>query len=195
VLTLRRPDTPELRALLDGDEQEGLSFRHVGARFGKVPPGYRADRYVQALGSGEAVFARACEGLRRFEPHRRAGVTVVPGAPRLRAGTTLLVQLRVGPVHVVGGCRILHVVEEPRRFGFVYATLPSHPEVGEESFTVAWDRNDEVTFEVAALSRWREPVVRLAGPLARLVQVRTTRRYLRGLASYVAEDRSATVDL
>jgi uncharacterized protein (UPF0548 family) len=194
VLTLHRPSGSRLRDLLDEEEDEGLTFRYVGARFGSIPDGFRAERYVQELGHGDEVFARACEGLRLWEPHRRAGVTVVPEMPRLRAGTTLLVQLRVGPVHVVGGCRILHVVDEPGRFGFGYATLPSHPEVGEESFTVV-SKQGEVSFEVAALSRWRDPIVRFGAPVARLVQARTTRRYLRGLAGYVAEERSGAPDL
>jgi uncharacterized protein (UPF0548 family) len=194
VLTLRQPSASRLRDLLDEEAEQGLTFRHVGARFGSVPDGFRADKYVQALGRGDDVFTRACEGLRQWEPHRRAGVAVVPETPRLRAGTTLLVQFRAGPVYVVGGCRILHVVDEARRFGFVYATLPSHPEVGEEAFTVV-SEDDEVRFEVAALSRWRDPVVRVGAPIARLVQVRTTRRYLRGMADYVAEDRSGVADL
>jgi uncharacterized protein (UPF0548 family) len=179
---------------LDEEEEHALTFQHVGARFGAVPDGFRAKRYAQALGTGDEVFERACEGLRLWEPHRRAGVTVLPPAPRLRAGTTLLVQLRVGPVYVVGGCRILHVVDEPGRFGFVYTTLPSHPEVGEEAFTVVSKAGD-VTFEVAAVSKWRDPLVRLAAPVARVVQGRTSRRYVQGLADYVAEDRTGARDL
>jgi hypothetical protein len=37
--------------------------------------------------------------------------------------------------------------------------------------------------------------VRFGAPVARLVQARTTRRYLRGLAGYVAEERSGAPDL
>lgn len=194
MLTLRRPTDSRLRDLLDEEEEHGLTFQHVGARFGSLPDGFRANRSVQRLGHGEDVFARACHGLRLWEPHRRAGVTLLPETPRLRAGTTLLVRLRLGSLHVVGGCRILHVVDEPNRFGFVYATLPSHPEVGDESFVVTSEHGD-VSFEVASISRWRDPVVRLGAPIARLVQVRTTRRYLRGLAEYVAEGQIATAGL
>jgi uncharacterized protein (UPF0548 family) len=185
VLSLHRPTDAELDALLDDESEQELTYRDTGARFGKFPPGFRHDRWTEHLGAGPEVLARACDGLRRWEAHRAAGVLLTPATPELRAGTTLLVQTRVGPVHVVGGCRILHVVDEPGRFGFVYGTLPSHPEVGEEAFTVV-DGDDGVRFEVMAVSRWREPLVRMAAPLARAVQVRTTRRYLRGLADFVA---------
>lgn len=188
MLTLQRPSDSRLRDLHDEEEEHGLTFRHVGARLDAVPEGFRVHRSVEALGRGDDVFARACDGLRLWEAHRRAGVTLWPETPRLRAGTTLLVQLRVGPVHVVGGCRVIHVIDEPHRFGFVYATLPSHPEIGEESFVVT-SREGDVTFEVVSISRWRDPVVRLGSPVARLVQARTTSRYLRGLADFVAEGR------
>jgi uncharacterized protein (UPF0548 family) len=185
VLTLHRPGPGALDALLDAENERELTYRHVGARFGKFPPGFRHDRYGELLGDGADVFARACDGLRRWEAHRAAGVTLTPAVPEMRAGTTLLVQTRVGPVHVVGGCRILHVVDEPGRFGFVYGTLPSHPEVGEEAFTVV-ARDDGVHFEVMAVSRGSEPLVRMAAPLARAAQARIARGYLRGLADFVA---------
>jgi uncharacterized protein (UPF0548 family) len=185
MLSLHRPDPAALDALLDAERERELTYRHVGARFGKFPPGFRHDRWSETLGAGDDAFVRACDGLRRWEPHRAAGVLLTPAMPELRAGMTLLVQTRVGPVHVVGGCRILHVVDEPGRFGFVYGTLPSHPEIGEEAFTVV-EGDDDVRFEVMAVSRWREPLVRIASPLARAVQVRTTRRYLRGLSDFVA---------
>jgi uncharacterized protein (UPF0548 family) len=185
VLTLRRLDPAALDALLDDEREQELTYRYVGARFGKFPPGFRRDHYERALGGGPDAFALGCDGLRRWEAHRAAGVELTPAVPELRAGTTLLVRTRVGPVHVVGGCRILHVVDEPGRFGFVYGTLPTHPEIGEESFTVVRD-GDDVRFEIMTVSRGRELLVRLGAPVARAVQVRTTRRYLDGLAGFVA---------
>lgn len=181
MLSLRRLDERTLDRVLDEAQEQPLTYREIG----DAPGGFRRYAYRRALGSDDDVFARACDGLRRWEPHRHADVGLTPACPELRAGTTLLVRLRVGPVHVVGGCRILHVIDERDRFGFVYATLPSHPEVGEERFLVERDGDDEVTFRVLALSKWRDPVVRAAAPVARLVQRRTTARYLDGLERYV----------
>jgi uncharacterized protein (UPF0548 family) len=180
VLSLRRPDERALERVLDEEQERALTYRELG----DAPSGFRRDEYRRDLGNGEDVFARACDGLRVWAPHRHAGVALTPSCPELRAGTTLLVRLRVGPVHVVGGCRVLHVIDERERFGFVYATLPTHAEMGEERFVVERDR-DQVTFHVVAISRWRDPVVRAAAPLARLVQRRTTTRYLEGLERYV----------
>jgi uncharacterized protein (UPF0548 family) len=191
VITFGRPDPARLDALLEQEEEQALTFREVGASVGVMPHGFRHDRYDQPLGSGDAVYARARAGLAAWEAHRGAGVALHPAEPRLRAGTTLLVSVPVGPLHAVGGCRIVHVVDEPARYGFVYATLPSHPLVGEESFTVV-RRGGDVTFEVMSISRWRDPLARAGAPVARVLQVATTRRYLRALARYVdgAVDRA-----
>ena len=49
--------------------------------------------------------------------------------------------------------RVVYVVDEPRRRGFAYGTLPGHPESGEEAFVVELQEDDEVTFTVTAFSR------------------------------------------
>lgn len=176
MLFLRRPDERTLERVLDEEQERALTYRELG----DAPHGFRRDEHRRDLGRGDDVFARACDGLRAWEPHRHARVALTPSTPELRAGTTLLVRLRVGLVHVVGACRILHVVDERDRFGFVYATLPAHPVVGEERFVVERD-GDHVTFHVVAISRLRDPVLGAAAPLSRLVQRRTATRYLDGV--------------
>jgi uncharacterized protein (UPF0548 family) len=73
------------------------------------------------------------------------------------------------------------VVDEPNRYGFAYGTLPHHPEQGEEAFLVEQDDRGDVNFVIEVFSRPRHPLARLGKPVSRLVQKRTTRRYLRGM--------------
>jgi uncharacterized protein (UPF0548 family) len=113
----------------------------------------------------------------------RAGVTVAASAPVVTPGAVVIVGLGAGPVRLSAPCRVVYLVEEPRRLGFAYGTLPGHPESGEEAFIVEQHADDSVTFTITAFSRPATTLARLAGPVGRLVQARVTARYLRTLAA------------
>jgi uncharacterized protein (UPF0548 family) len=81
----------------------------------------------------------------------------------------------------VAVCRVVEVIDDPNRFGFAYGTLPLHLESGEELFVVERDEDDNVWFRIIAFSRPHELAVRLAGPIARALQQRATRRYLEAM--------------
>jgi len=74
------------------------------------------------------------------------------------------------------------VVDEPRRQGFAYGTLPGHPERGEESFIVELGDDDTVSLVITAFSRPASLLARATGPIAGLAQHNMTNRYLRALA-------------
>jgi uncharacterized protein (UPF0548 family) len=71
------------------------------------------------------------------------------------------------------------VIEEPDRRGFVYGTLPGHPESGEESFVLVRQSDGAVIFTVEATSRPASLLARLGGPVTRWVQAVATDRYLK----------------
>jgi uncharacterized protein (UPF0548 family) len=50
---------------------------------------------------------------------------------------------------------------------------------------VTKDDDGTVRFEIVAFSQPASAAARLGGPLSRLAQARTTRRYLEGVLSYV----------
>lgn len=82
-------------------------------------------------------------------------------------------------------CRIVGVLDEPDRWGFAYATLPGHPEQGEESFVVSIATEGMVKFTIAAFSRPGERITRLAGPVGRAMQKAGTNGYLKALQRFV----------
>jgi uncharacterized protein (UPF0548 family) len=98
---------------------------------------------------------------------------------------TVVVSVGSSKFAIAAPCRIIDVVDQDRRAGFVYVTLPDHPERGEESFMVTHDEDDCVRFTVAALSAPNEWVTRLSGPVGRMVQSRATNGYLGSLARFV----------
>jgi len=195
MFVVRRPSPDRLGRLLADVRGAALTYDEVGATEGAqaggdLPSGYHHQRVSAVLGTGDAVFARAAEGVRRWRLHRGQGFTVHhdgPGDPPVAVGTEVLVDAPLAPVlHVLAACRVVWVADRPDRFGFGYGTLPVHPESGEEAFVVDRDDHGEVAVTVTAFSRPHHPLTRLGGPVARWQQARATRGYVDALRSYVA---------
>ena len=180
-----RPTNSELDRVLEQQVSAAVTYPEIGATVrGSRPEGYRHDSYDIDLGRGDQLFERAVLGLRRWEAHRGAGLIVRPDSPQLVEGTTVLVILSLPFISAVAACRIVSVVDEPDTFGFAYGTLPAHPEQGEEAFIIRRNAAGSVSFAITAFSRPRHPLTRLGGPVARRIQVNTTRRYLQALKAF-----------
>jgi uncharacterized protein (UPF0548 family) len=136
---------------------------------------YRRDVGSRRLRPGVG-WAETREAIRGWRAHAGAGVRVRPGDPPTE-GQTVALAIGLGPVFVLAPCRVISTVDTGDAYGFTYATLPGHPEEGEESFVVRPD-GDRVVFDVTALSRPADWLVRLGGPLPRLIQHRTMAHYL-----------------
>lgn len=107
-------------------------------------------------------------------------VFTADGTPLLRPGDVARLRMRFWPRRIPA--RVVYVVDEPRRRGFAYGTLPGHPERGEEAFVVERLADDSVWLVIRAFSRPAGPLVRIGSPLARLLQATFTARYERALA-------------
>lgn len=160
-----------------------VTYDEVGATAGELPAGYHHVRQSAVLGRGPETFARTAEALMTWEVQRRSGLRVRCSSPRAAVGVTMASGLGLGPLRLWAPCEVVAVVDEPRRRGFVYGTLPGHPERGEESFTVVHETDDRVVLHVVAFSRPANRFLALGGPVSRLVQRWVTRRYLRALVS------------
>ena len=184
VLLSRRADPATLERFLARAVQEPLSYAEVGTILDEPPLGYRHDDDTRVIGHGADAFARAVEGLRQWRAHHAVGIRLLTSAPGLHEGVTVVMALPCFGVFAFAACRVVAVVDEPNRFGFVYGTLRSHPERGEEAFVVA-RTDDAVTFRISAFSRPADPLARLGAPVARRVQRRVTLAYFDGLAAFV----------
>ena len=110
-----------------------------------------------------------------------SGMRVRASDVPLREGTVVVLGLGFGRVRLPIPCRVTRVIDEPHRRGFVYATLPGHPECGVERFLVE-RRGDDVWVRIDALSRPGWFLTRIGAPVMRWAQRWMTRRYLRALA-------------
>jgi uncharacterized protein (UPF0548 family) len=170
-------------ALLRRVAGEDLTYGEVGATGrGERPAGYAHLRRARVVGSGRNAFESAAEALLTWQVFSGTGLGVLADAPRVREGAVVVATLG-RPVGVSAPCRVVRLLETERRAGFSIGTLPGHPEVGEEAFDLWIDPGGQVLFEVTSFSRPALPVIRLAGPLVRLLQSRTVDGYLRAVGS------------
>jgi uncharacterized protein (UPF0548 family) len=176
VISLRRPSDADLDALAARASTTAPTY----AGDDGTAAAYRNNRWSRVVNAG-TTWDEAKQALSAWRAHSGAGVRVRPGVAPTVGGTVALA-FRVGPVYVLAPCRVVATIEEADEFGFTYATLPGHPEQGEESFVLR--RGPGVEFHVTAVSRPADVLTRLGGPVAKLVQRRVTERYLRldGLA-------------
>src|SRR5678816_4077636 len=110
-------------------------------------------------------------------------VTIVPRGVEVKTGSVVAVKARAFGTWSLNACRVVYVIDESRRFGFAYGTLPDHVECGEERFLIEWLLDDSVWYDILAFSRPQHPLVKLSSPLARRLQKRFARESLARMAS------------
>jgi uncharacterized protein (UPF0548 family) len=183
ILRLRRPSAADSRALLERSRADSLTYAPVGCALdGPVPAGLSPSRANIDLAGADA-FDRAADALRTWAVHREAGLEpVADGDVAPGVEVALVARLSVG--FVVAVCRVVSVIDEPDRRGFVYGTLRVHPERGEEAFVVTRTATG-ARFEISAASTPAHPVARLVPWAARRMQAAAIRRYLDAMSRLV----------
>lgn len=163
-----------------------VTYASVGATLDgtPTPPGFRLTARDAALGTGRDLYERAVSATLTWQIQRRAGIRVdvvgeATDAASLRLDDVVIMRVPLWPVDVP--CRVVAVVDEPRRAGFAYGTLPGHPESGEEAFLIEHLADDSVVLHIRAFSKPSSWLFRLASPAVLLMQSIYTRRYLRAL--------------
>ena len=180
MILLRRP-TPEC---VEAYRQARLDSAPTALPAPEPPTGFRHDTFKRTVGSGPTDFLRARHGLEQWAAHRQSGVDVFPPDAALSPDSTVAIVTRQLGLWVLAACRVVEVIDEPSRFGFMYATLPDHPEQGYESFVVS-NVDGEIIFKIDAVSRPGIAIVRFASPVTRLLQRRASNAYLTALHSWV----------
>lgn len=177
-----RPDPATLEQLVEASTDARITYSPVGGTLTQPVAGSRPVTRTASAGSGPATFAAARDAITSWAGHRAMNMILEPATPPLVEGATMAfaMPMRPLPIWVTGACRVMQVVDEPRRFGFAYGTLPHHPESGEEAFLVHHLDDDVVEFEVTAFSEPQDPVMALAGPVGRGAQRLAMGRYLKG---------------
>lgn len=158
-----------------------LTYADVGATRGVLPAGYHHVRRQAVVGAGTERFEQAARTLMGWGMQRGAGLRVRPSAATAAVGVVADQRLGIGRLSLAAPVRVVYVIDEPRRRGYAYGTLPGHAERGEEAFVVEIDNTDRVLLTVTAFSTPGSVLTRLGGPVARLGQAWMAARYLRSV--------------
>ena len=175
MLAFTLPSSETLEAFLAGQAALKLTYEPIGIVDSGAPAGFVSDGMRVKLGRGEAVFSAACEAVRSWKMFPAAWMRIAPADAPIEVGRNVAVLSRVLGVWWFNACRIVSTIDERhatpiRRFGFVYGTLPAHLERGEERFLIEWDADENVWYDLRAISRPRSWIARLGYPFTRLVQ-------------------------
>lgn len=133
------------QGLLDRVEDESDLPRHLN--------GWFVDRFEAEIGHGEDDFAAAREALRHWQQFDRDWLILTDDPAPIEVGAIVAYAARVLGTWWGYGCRIIEVINEPNRFGFVYGTIDGHAECGEELFLVELRNDGAVVYSLFAMSR------------------------------------------
>ena len=178
MLLLRTPSEDMIRRFLSSLADQPFSYSEVGASLKAPPSGYTVDHNRIELGHGAEMFARAVQALKRWEMFNLGWIQLYPPEAAAAVGTVVGVLARHLGFFSLNGCRVVYVVDEDapvRRYGFAYGTLPNHAEQGEERFTIEWQSDDSVWYDILAFSRCNHPLAMVGYPMTRVLQKRFAR--------------------
>ena len=182
MFRITEPTERDVESFIANQSKQPFTYPEVGATNATPPQSYTIDHNRIQLGEGEATFTRAVEALKNWQQFDLGWVTIVPRGVAVEIGATVAVKARAFGMWSLNACRVVYVINEPRRFGFAYGTLPDHVECGEERFLIEWLPDNTVWYDILAFSRPQHPLVKLSVPLARMLQKRFARDSLGGLS-------------
>jgi uncharacterized protein (UPF0548 family) len=175
----RKPSDETIRQFIASQHDLPFTYHEVGATRSETPPAdFTVDHNRIRLGDGENTYRSAVSALRSWQQFNLGWVTIVPPNTPVEVGRTVAVQAQTFGFWSLSAARVVYLVEDladVKRFGFAYGTLPNHVECGEERFTIEWQEDDSVWYDLYAFSRPQHPLVRLAFPVARKLQHRFVR--------------------
>jgi len=184
---LSEPDPATVIRFIESQRNQPFTYEAVGATETNPPPGFTLDHNRIQLGYGHALFESAGDALKHWRQFDLGWVSIVPEGVKVEVDAVVAVKAKAFGSWSLSAARVVYVIDEETRHGFAYGALPDHVERGEERFTIELLEDDSVWYDILAFSRPRHPLVRLASPLARLLQKRFARDSMQRM---VAEVRS-----
>ena len=178
MFRISEPSEQDAVAFVYSQRNLPFTYAEVGATNATPPSSYRVDHNRARLGDGEATYRRAVEALKSWRQFELGWVGIVPRGVVVQVGATIAVKARAFGTWSLNASRVVYVIDELRRFGFAYGTLPDHVECGEERFLIEWLSDDSVWYDILAFSRPQHPLAKLSAPLARMLQKRFARESL-----------------
>ena len=189
MFSLLEPSDQTVREVIARQRDLPFTYSAVGGTRAGLPEGFTVDHNRIEVGRGESDFKTAIITIQNWKHFDLGWVTIVPDGVKLEIGATVAVKARAFGSWSLNAARVIYLIEEPRKFGYAYGTLPDHVESGEERFFVEWLTDDSVWYDILAFSRPRHPLVKINLPLARMLQKRFARDSKRRMLEEVQKKR------
>lgn len=174
MFCVSKPNRNSILAFLSAQQNKTFSYAEVGCSRQQAPKGYIADHNRIKLGQGVDTFKRAKCAVTNWKMFDMPWIDLCwPDTP-VEAGASVAVLVSHLGFWSMNACRIVYVIDEggsSEKYGFAYGTLPDHAERGEERFTVEFNADQTVWYDLYAFSR-PSTLARLAYPFTRLLQKR-----------------------
>jgi uncharacterized protein (UPF0548 family) len=189
MFLVREPSDADAAKFVASQRDLPFTYAEVGATNTTPPAGYTVDHNRIQLGSGEVTFCNAVDALKNWRHFELGWVVIAPRGVVVEVGATVAVKARAFGTWSLSATRIVYMINEARRFGFAYGTLPDHVEKGEERFLIEWMPDDTVWYDIFAFSRPKHPLVKISAPLARRLQKQFARDSLNQMKLLAADER------
>lgn len=179
LFRITEPSDRDVVEFVNSQRNLPFTYDEVGATNATPPSaGYNVDHNRIQIGTGEAAYKAGVEALKHWRQFELGWVTLVPRGVPIETGAIVAVRARAFGTWSLNASRVVYTINEERRFGFAYGTLPDHVECGEERFSIEWLADDSVWYDILAFSRPQHPLVKLSAPLARKLQKQFARESL-----------------
>ena len=172
MFRFRQPTDAVIGSFLQAQARLDFTYPDTGATAAIVPASYVVDHTRLRLGTGEEVFRRAKIGFQGWKQFDLGWLRAYPADTPIRLEEAVAVVAHKYGLWSLNAARIVYVVDEPRKFGFAYGTLPGHVERGEERFLIERTDDDTVWYDILAFSQPRHLLTKIGYPLVRRLQKR-----------------------
>ena len=178
--TLVIPNPPLLDKLLQAKQGLSPSYLEKGnthkdfeqLRTSSLSRKFDFDDNRILLGETPVVFEKAKEVISSWQMFPRGWTSIYPENAPIQADQQVVVIFHHMGLRWLNVNKIIYTIDEPKRFGFAYGTMPGHVECGEELFLLEIDEAGRVWYRIKAFSRPAHWLIKLAYPYARRMQRR-----------------------
>lgn len=197
MFSLRRPAQAEVQEQLERARKltvsYGLDFRTEGGHEQVLcPRGFALDYSRSQIGEGRNTFAVAKEAFLRWLQFDLGWVRVANPDTPVKQDEVVAVEVHTLGLWSLNWSRVLYVIDEEDRFGFVYGTTSMHVERGEERFLVEfYPVSGAVYYDLLAVSQPRHWLARLGYFFTRSRQKKFARDSHRRMRRAIEETVSA----
>jgi len=170
------PKKSTIRAFIKTEAPRPYNYQNVGASNGQQVEGFDNDHNKIFLGKGDVIWENAKAVLKNWQQFPDKWTKVVPNDTPLKENETVAVFFKLFGIWWLNSARIVYTLDDERRFGFAYGTLPAHVERGEECFWIEKEVDGRIFYHIRAFSKPRLWLVKLGYPIARTYQRKFVRQ-------------------